>query len=268
LAAQLGLEVPAAPDEPVATPADEYVESEENVDGTSVPAAQPEEPGTTLALPPETELGSFGAGIERLAEAVEHAPVVAEPESAVDEESSAEIDEKRPRKRRKKRRRKGRRPEDSGGQPTEEESEAQADETAAAEVEMDRAPAAEGALDEAQTGRGAEEFDEDESGRLDLFPGDEKETEAAAAPAETGPAEADTVEAAGRDRSGTATEEPHKKKKKRDKSGHRAIPTWDEAIELIVSKNLESRSKIPSDASTRPRPKHKHGRRRGGDRNG
>jgi hypothetical protein len=129
-------------------------------------------------------------------------------------------------------------------------------------------PGAEAAFEASQAVSEAGMSDEGAADRLDVVSGDEQETESVAARAETGPATAETVEASGKDRPGPAPEEPEKKKRKRDKPGHRAIPTWDEAIELIVAKNLEARSKSSNDASSRPRPRRKGGRRRGGERTG
>jgi len=52
------------------------------------------------------------------------------------------------------------------------------------------------------------------------------------------------------------------KEDKEDKIGHRAIPTWEEAVGLIVTTNLEARAKRPNGGSSRGHPSG-HGPREG-----
>ena len=70
-----------------------------------------------------------------------------------------------------------------------------------------------------------------------------------------------------------AAEDQKKQKpaKAKAKSSHRGIPTWEEAVGLIVTANLESRSRKPNGGSSRgrgrsrgPKKSRDNGGRRGG----
>jgi len=52
-----------------------------------------------------------------------------------------------------------------------------------------------------------------------------------------------------------------------DKPSHRAIPTWLDAVNLVISANLEARAKRPDRKQSRPRgPRNHRGRGRSSDR--
>jgi hypothetical protein len=196
-------------------------------------------------------LGSFGAGIEELTAAVEQAGSVpdAPPEKV---ERPLDEDAKRPR-RRKKRRRKPRRGEKTetctSGEAQEEVDVLEADEETVFSVAGEE-PGGEEAADETESESRARGKRRRRRGKKAPRPSGDM-AKGAADQAEQD-AEADNAPSA------SAPAKPAKTKK--EKPGHRKIPSWEEAVNLIIARNVEQRSKSPSGGGA---PRHR-GSRRGG----
>jgi hypothetical protein len=206
-------------------------------------------PGTAVALTTETTLGSFGAGIEELTAAVEQAGSVpdAPPEKV---ERPLDEDARRPR-RRKKRRRKPRRGEktDTSGEAQEEVDVLEADEETVFSVAGEE-PGGVEAADETESESRARGKRRRRRGKKAPRPSGDM--------AEGAPDQSEQDAEADKALSASAPAKPAKTKK--EKPGHRKIPSWEEAVNLIIARNVEQRSKSPSGGGA---PRHR-GSRRGG----
>jgi ribonuclease E len=198
-------------------------------------------------------LGPLGAGIEQLAAAVDRAesvePAAEEPASPADPEA------RRPPRRRKKRRRprRGEAVESERG-PGEEESAGDTEVLEADEETVFSAAEEEDRADEEAPG-GAEGPGKRRRRRR----GNKSARPEAEAAEEGGEADEPDV-------SKTKAVTPAGAEKKKERAAHRGIPTWEETIDLIISKNIEVRGKSRNGGSPRHRGGRKGGRRRAPDK--
>jgi hypothetical protein len=246
LAEELGIEVEEEAEEEE-TPTEEP-EAPSTVPASTVPAEPP--PVTAVALTTETTLGSFGAGIQQLTVAVERAEVV--PDAPKEVEQPLDEETKRPR-RRKKRRRKSRRGERTetwaSDEPHEEVDILEADEETVFSSDAGEESDGDRTSDEPSSESPARGKRRRRRGRKAAKPsGDTIE-------GGTDPAKPD----AEADEAAAASEPAKPARTKKEKSSHRKIPSWDEAVNLIISRNVEQRSKSHSGSGA---PRHRG--RRGG----
>lgn len=192
----------------------------------------------------------FAPAFEEPAEMAEESAAVAQGAAGVGE-GRAEVTEGKPARRRRKRRRKPREP----GRVTADRPGAErADQISEAPVEE---------LEESETAGEEDRPDRGRSKRRRKRPTPRKRKkrtsiadDAVAAQAEEGPTKPERMAAeAGESAELEVEEDEPAKGAGLSKAGHRAIPTWEEAIGLIISANLEARARSPSPGFSRGRGK-------------
>jgi len=178
-------------------------------------------------------------------------------------EATGEAAKKKPASRRRKRRRKTREPDEAVAGRCDSESAAELSDAVSDEpIVVDKLEA-----DDAEPGKGRAKR---KRHRRSPSRKGKKSTEPDEAPGEEDftldEAETDTMKStrsAGRPKKPSTQQSGEQKPArgfKTAKAGHRTIPTWEEAIGLIVSANLEARSKSPNGGSPRGRRGAKEGR--------
>jgi ribonuclease E len=224
------------------------------------PAAAGEWPHFMFEEPESTERERPARRVDEPTETVEKASRIAAETAGVGEGRAAVTEEGKPSRRRRRRRRKTREPGRVAGEQRESEKAEQVSQAAAEEPEEGEATGEEGQPEKGRSRRRRKRAPLREKERTSIPDqpaadqperGPTKPAKAAAKvekPAEIETEEDETAE--------SETEEDEAEQGARfSKVGHRAIPTWEEAVGMIISTNLESRAKNPSTGFSRGRGK-------------
>jgi ribonuclease E len=248
LASELGIEVPSEPEAEPAAPA-----GKEEVPVTFAEDLSP--PFQALDTPSEimSEMEDEQDLEPEQEEAAERAEQAELPESP--ESPAGPSEERRGRRRRRRRR-------PSRGEPSAASQEAIDEGVEQRDEEAEEAPDTEGAelppaLDGEETGTRRRRRRRRPSRRRDAEPGDERKRRGEETGKEAGLVPAGTPRDEREDHDEDDDEDEHDGAS--DKASHRAIPSWSEAVGIVVAANLESRAKTPD----RRGPPRSRGRNQG-----
>jgi hypothetical protein len=275
LASELGIPPELRPREPLASAEASRVEPaiREEREELPAPSSQPAEPEIREPSVFGEEAGGFAESVDVMEDTTEFTERAAE-----SPESTPETEEQRSSRRRRKRRRRGR------GGARDEAAPGASEAGDSSELLLPEAPAEsvpqQPFAEEVVPGdavaeeiSGGEATDEERSRRRRSRrrrkrrpEGDEPRAAAEAGPEATGEdrprreRRPERSESAPRDDADDFTDEADDDQELR--VGHRAIPTWDEAVGLIIAKNMEARAKRPNGGQARGNRDRRGGQRR------